>query len=116
MTENSANSFKRETYNTGNKIFNQGDQGDAVYLLVNGEVELFTKDGLHTSTIATLKAGEIFGEMALLSNKPRGATAVVTESCEVIVVPRETFEHHLKQVNPVIRSVIKTLTKRLLSQ
>lgn len=106
--------FRRETFNVGNKIFNEGDDGDAVYLLVSGEVELYRRDGLHSKTLATLKKGDIFGEMALLNNSPRGATAVVTDSCEVVVVPKETFEQHLSKVHPVIRSVMQCLTKRVL--
>lgn len=114
MTEKKTGGFKRETYNVGNKIFNQGDEGDAVYLIATGEVELFIKNGLRTTTIARLHSGEIFGEMALLSQQTRGATAVATDTCEVIIVPKAVFEQHLKNVNPVIRSVLKTLTKRLI--
>lgn len=115
MNDEPSTNLQRMTFNIGNKIFNEGDIGDAVYLIVNGEVELYRKKESKTITLAKLSKGEIFGEMALLSNSPRAATAVATESCEVICVSKTTFDMHLKKVNPVIRTVIQTLTKRLLA-
>jgi CRP-like cAMP-binding protein len=116
MSEKQPSGFKRQTYNTGNKIFNEGDIGDAVYLITSGEIELYYRKNNANVSIGKLGKGEIFGEMALINNSPRTATALVTNSCEVLAMTKEAFEASLTGINPVIRGILRTLTKRLIER
>lgn len=75
------------THKVGQVIFSQGDPGKAVYLLISGKVRI-EKDGV---AIITLGPGSNFGEMAMLDEPQRSATAVAAEDCELLVIPRDAF-------------------------
>lgn len=88
------------------RLFEEGDAGDRFYVIVRGAVEL-TKDGGgdDSERLAVLRAGQAFGEMALLNDAPRSATARVTEQSYLIGIGREAF---LETLGP------ETLASRLL--
>lgn len=65
---------KTEDFAPGTTIFREGDRGDALYFIVEGEVEVLTGSGETESVIAKLGADETFGEIALLTGMPRSAT------------------------------------------
>ena len=67
-------SFASERFEAGQIIVKQGDLGDRMYLITEGEVEVLREDKGNTSLLATLGCGEYFGEMAILSKQPRSAT------------------------------------------
>src|SRR6185503_226575 len=71
------------SYKKGDVLFRHGDPGDSLYLVRKGEIELFVRD--HTGekivlTVAT--AGDLFGELSLLDNGPRTATAQALEDTD----------------------------------
>lgn len=74
----------------GEKLFKAGDHGDCLYMIHAGEVEILTAEGSH---IATLKEGAVFGEMALISDGPRTATAKAVTYCDLYALPKEKFNH-----------------------
>jgi len=63
---------KIETYNEGDMIFKEGDEGTAMYIIEKGQVEIRKKD----KTLSFFKDGSVFGEMALFENAERSADAV----------------------------------------
>ncbi len=66
-----------ETYQQGEVIFQEFDPGKVMYLLVRGTVEIRKRIGKHNDTVlAVLKAGECFGEIGLIDNRPRSASAI----------------------------------------
>lgn len=73
-------------------LFEEGDAGDRCYVVVRGSVEL-TKNGAadDTERLAVLRQGQAFGEMALLNDAPRSASARVTEQSYLIGIPRDAF-------------------------
>lgn len=71
------------------KIFKHGDHGDALYFIQNGAVDIVAKD---ESLIATLHDGAFFGEMALVSDRPRGASAIANGFCDVYMLSRDSFQ------------------------
>ncbi len=71
------------------KIFGIDDMGDALYFIQSGEVEILSRE---EKLIATLRDGAFFGEMALISDKPRTATAISKCFCDIYVLRREAFE------------------------
>jgi uncharacterized membrane protein len=73
----------------GTEIFRYGDPGDALYVVVRGEVEIFFKnDTGERIVLETVRPGQFFGEISLLDGGPRTASALVTEDLSALVVDR----------------------------
>src|SRR5260370_10139521 len=69
----------------GEVIFAEGDLGDSLYVIVEGEVEILRKDaGGQQKVIALLAAPEFFGEMSLIAKEDRSATARVKGDCTLL--------------------------------
>lgn len=72
-------------------IFKEGDEGDALYVIVSGKVSIFVSQGGNTIELATLAEKSFFGEMALVSEQPRSASAVAIEQTKLIEIKKEHF-------------------------
>jgi CRP/FNR family cyclic AMP-dependent transcriptional regulator len=73
----------------GRVLFEVGEPGDELYIVREGEVELFVKDTVGQKiTLHTARAGDIFGELALLDDEPRSATAVALAPTSLLVLDR----------------------------
>src|SRR4051794_41796862 len=85
-----------EAYAPGAVILHQGSAGDAYYVVLAGQVAVRTGYPPGEAThLASLGPGQGFGEMALLSARPRTADVVAESAVQVLVVPRAAFEGHL---------------------
>jgi len=72
----------------GQEIFKEGDQGDGVYVVKDGEVQISGLVGPEVRRVfSTIQPGEIFGEMAVLENKPRSAGASAATAATVYFIP-----------------------------
>ncbi len=78
-------------FETGETIFNEGDVGDYLYIIVDGSVEVLKKVDGASKQIATLGRGEYFGEMALLNQKSRSATIRCTAPTNVLALRAQDF-------------------------
>jgi len=76
-----------QTFQTGNIIIKQNDDGDSFYIIQNGTCDV----DIDGKSVASLKAGDYFGEVALLRDEPRTATIKATSRVEALMVTRETF-------------------------
>jgi len=85
----------------GSNIFKQGDFGDAFYIVINGKVKISKKEDSEEKTIAVLKDGDFFGEMALLEEAPRSATASASEDCKLYKITQKNFGY-IMLLNPAI--------------
>lgn len=102
-----------QAYQKGDVIFREGDEGNHVYLIVNGSVDIYKTVGDQRQLLNTIGSGEIFGEMGLVSSEPRFATVIAAEDCRLIKVQDKAF--HLALVNekmPIIKPLIKQLVER----
>jgi CRP-like cAMP-binding protein len=97
-----------ETRAAGDIVFEQGDPGDALYILDEGRIAILRTEGGRTHTMAHLTAGQTFGEMALLTGDPRNAAAVAVEATRLWKIRRDDFEH-LVDVSPALRQALTTL-------
>lgn len=96
----------REHLHTDEVVFDQGDFGDKVFVVVSGEAEVL-RDG---QLIATLRTGDIFGEMALISDKPRSASIRARTPLDLISISRDAFEKlvaHLPGVKTVMEEALQ---------
>ena len=74
----------------GEMVFSQGDLGDGLYVVASGSISIFQqeKDETHLK-LTEIRAGAFFGEMALLDDSPRTASAVAAEDSELLILSRD---------------------------
>ncbi|MBI5165633.1 MAG: cyclic nucleotide-binding domain-containing protein [Magnetospirillum sp.] len=101
--------LERKVFYAGQKIFNEGDSGDRAYLIQDGTVEII-KGGI---TLATLGRGELFGEMALVDDQPRMASARAVTDLSVVIVSRDTFREKLSKADPFIRGLLNIFVRNI---
>ena len=93
----------------GEVLFREGDAGDVMYVVVEGEVEL--RVGEHT--VETLVPGGIFGELALIDSQPRSATAIARTSCRLVSIDQKRFTFLVQQTPFFALQVMRVLADRL---
>lgn len=108
------NQIKR-VYPKGAVIIKQGDYGDEAFQLISGSVEVaFTSLEGNKTVLAILRPPHMFGEMALIDEKPRSATVTALTNVEVSVTQKSAFLKHFSEENegPLI-PVLRTMFERL---
>ncbi|HOD40212.1 MAG: Sporulation initiation inhibitor protein Soj [Spirochaetes bacterium ADurb.BinA120] len=85
----------------GASIFKQGDFGDAFYIVISGKVKISKIEDGEDKTLAVLKEGEFFGEMALLEEAPRSASASCADDCKLYKITQKNFGY-IMLLNPAI--------------
>lgn len=101
-----ANRFQAQEYVDGQFIVKEGDEGDSMFMIRDGEVVVVTHKDHQELLLATLGPGNFFGEVALLSGKKRTASVRAKSFCEAIVLKREDFMWVFKQ-SPEFSKVVK---------
>jgi CRP-like cAMP-binding protein len=105
---------RREAFYKGKVIFEEGARGDYAYYIEKGRVEVSVRSGTHRVVVSTLGVGEIFGEMALLSNQPRTASVTAIEDTTVTIISESELKAKVSQLGDVvIRSLFFLLIDRL---
>ncbi|MEK3884902.1 SLC13 family permease [Paenibacillus sp. PL2-23] len=114
---------------SGETLFRQGDPGDSMFIVENGEIELYVGESSSASDetaqeleqvpgqqrIATIGAGDVLGEMALLTGEPRSAAAIAGSDCSLFVIHREVFDR-LVDENPTFTAFfVRLLSQRLIA-
>jgi CRP-like cAMP-binding protein len=95
-------------YPKNTMFFSEAEPGDELYIIQRGAVKITKIINRQEVLLAVLKAGDIFGEMALLENKPRTASALAYEDCVVTAVNRENFKQ-MAVMNPEVIARLTTL-------
>ena len=98
----------REHFHAAERVFDQGDVGDKAYVVVSGDAEVVRDGG---GTVATLGPGEVFGEMALISEKPRNATVRAATPLDVVSISRDAFCTLVKHMPGVRAAMEEVLAK-----
>ncbi|MBQ9238040.1 MAG: cyclic nucleotide-binding domain-containing protein [Treponema sp.] len=102
-------------YPKGVMIFSESQSGGEMFIIQSGQVKISKVVDGNEVTLAMLKKGDMFGEMALLENKPRSASAIVHEDCELMVVNRHNFNQMVATQPQLIARLMTTLADRLWS-
>ena len=97
----------------GTVLFEEGQPGGDMYIVVTGEVEIRRQVGDSERVLAVLPAGEFFGEMAILNGRPRSATAVVRSDARLLVIDGTTFEAMVRARPEIALRMIRSLATRL---
>jgi CRP/FNR family cyclic AMP-dependent transcriptional regulator len=97
----------------GTVLFQEGEPGKDMFVLQSGKISISKKVRDVEKVLAVLGPGEFFGEMAIISNKPRNATATVTEDAKLLVIDPKTFEAMIRGNAEIAVRMIKKLAERL---
>lgn len=103
----------------GELVFEEGEIGDMAFLIVSGEVEIYRKNGNNDRVLATLGRGELIGEMSLIDNQPRIASARALQDTQVRIISRDSLQQRLarlEQTDRVLRRLIAVLVSRIRGQ
>lgn len=111
-----AERLEHATFTAGTTIFSTGDPGQTLYVVCSGEVEVFFKnDTGHRIVLEHARAGDFFGEISLLDQGPRSASAVVIADAVLLVVDRDDLTEFLR-VKPAAAIDLLTATGRRLRE
>ena len=97
----------------GDVLFREGESGTTMFVLIQGQVRITRRIRGQEKHVADLSAGEFFGEMAILNNKPRNATATVMADSKLLAIDPKTFEAMIKSNTEIAVRMIKKLAQRL---
>jgi CRP/FNR family transcriptional regulator, cyclic AMP receptor protein len=107
------NIFEKEvtplSFSAGSVIFAAGEKRDSMYVVKSGEVEL----KVHDKTVEVVGTDGFFGEMALVDQGTRSATAVARTDCVVIPISEKHFLFMVEETPFFALTVLRTLTARL---
>ena len=96
----------------GECVFEEGERGDSFFIIVRGAIELTKRAGTATQKLAVLREGQAFGEMALLNQTPRSASAHAVGDTYMLSVSREAFGEILGGESLAVR-LLRNLSKAL---
>lgn len=108
--------FAQETtlrLNDGDTIFQEGDQSNEMYVVVEGEVEVTKKSARGELHLATLKRGDFVGEMSLLESLPRSATARAKGGTKLLVIHPGGFLLKIRRDPTFAFEMLQSLSRRI---
>lgn len=104
---------KLATFKPGETIFSEGDKGDKTYIIKQGSVKIITNYDDKAVTLGVLKNGACFGEMAVITDAPRVASAVCETKCHIYVIDKQHIDKMMEDMSPLFRAIINSLIKRV---
>ncbi len=112
--EIAAAAVRERTYEAGTTVFQEGDKGEALYILAQGLVKLSKIDlGGHEKTLAILQPPEFFGEMALVGESSRSATAITLNEVHAYLLFNDDFRKLIADFPAISLNLTATLAARL---
>ena len=100
-----------ESHDEGSVIITEGDPGTSMYLIASGEVKVYTRGAGGTVYLANLGEGDFFGEVSVLTGKPRTATITASQRTELLRLDKEKLDGVLSKY-PGIRTVLDDFYKK----
>lgn len=102
-----------QTYRSGERLFEQGDEGDAAYIVLSGAADVLLAVGGRETAISQLSRGEIFGELAVLCDTPRSSAIAANGDLSVLRLDRTTVMNLLKEFPDVTLQLARIIGTRL---
>ena len=118
LTENQltvlAASVGSHTFERGETIFHQGSEGNVLYIVVSGQVRIYTNSPTGQElTIKIFRDNDFFGEMALLDGQPRAASAEAMAKTHTLTLHRAAFLHTINTCPPIAAAILEVMAARL---
>jgi CRP/FNR family transcriptional regulator, cyclic AMP receptor protein len=98
---------------TGDRVFAQGDEGDAMYVIVDGAVDIVAGSGKQKVVLASLFKQQYFGELSLLDGAPRSATAVASRATQLLALERDDFVEFIKKRPDAALAIMHEVGERM---
>jgi diguanylate cyclase len=105
-------SSARVTLAAGDVVFQEGDAPTTAFLIEAGRVEVHTLRNGERVRLATLGPGDLLGEMAVIDDAARTATAIAAEACVLTLIDRAAIAERLQQADPIVRSLLEGQLRR----
>lgn len=106
--------LQRRQFVAGSMVFSQGDDGDSMYIVESGDINIHLPgDASRRISLKDIARGEYFGELALFDEKPRSASALATTDTVLLELQRRTLEGYLESRPKVALAILRTLSERL---
>jgi CRP-like cAMP-binding protein len=102
-----------ETFQDGQIIFEEGSNGDWIYVVEEGKVEISKNVGGQKIVVETLKEDDVFGEIAYIDKTPRSATATAKGTTVVGIIDRDFFDTEFNKISADFQKILKTVAFRL---
>jgi EAL domain-containing protein (putative c-di-GMP-specific phosphodiesterase class I) len=96
----------------GQTLFVEGDRPTTAFLIEEGELEITAARGQGTVKLAHLGPGDLLGEMAVIDDSPRTATAIALGDCVLLAIDRTQIAERLDQADPIVRALLEGQLKR----
>lgn len=103
------NSKEWEAFSAGQIIFSDGQPGEVMYVILEGEVDIQASG----KGLQTLHSGGMFGEMALVDGEPRSAEAVARTDCKLVPINKKRFAFLVTETPFFALEVMKVMANRL---
>jgi serine/threonine protein kinase len=108
--------FPTRRLDGGEGVFVEGEPGDAAFVIVEGEIEIWTDDAGTRRVLGRHLAGEAFGELALLTDMPRSASATALVPTTVHVIDRAALLSELERLSPWSRALLEGVVERFIDR
>jgi CRP-like cAMP-binding protein len=105
--------FKRTFFKTGDIIFREGRIADNMYLVRTGMVEIYTGEKDKKKVLAVVGPNGLFGEMAIIDDKPRSGTAEAIEPTECYVFAKSEVTRRMAKMDPFMKGMLRLLVDAL---
>lgn len=100
-------------YAPGEVVFQEGEPGRQMFVIEEGQVEIFRSAAAGPKRVGTLGAGDFFGEMAIIDDLPRAATVRALTECRLLAIDHGTFDRMLRQFPEVAIRMLRKMSARL---
>lgn len=112
-TQIALETLNRQVFYPDQTIFREGDEGNGAFIIERGLVEI-SKMGKHGPVvIGVIAEGGIFGEMALIDDTPRMATARAVKESVCLVIPKADFQAAYRKSDPILRALLRIFIKNI---
>jgi CRP-like cAMP-binding protein len=101
-------------FGTNEAIIRQGENGDSMFIVVEGELKVLAARDGQTKHISTMSAGDCFGEMSLLTGEKRSATVVASTDCQLVEIDKAAIAQSLKESPNLLAQLSELLARRQL--
>lgn len=104
---------ERISYESGHTLFDQGDMGDAAYIIIDGSADVIVDTPGGPLTVATVSRNDIVGEIAILCDVPRTASVKASSKLETLVISKDLFFRLVMEFPQIAVEIMRELAHRL---
>ena len=105
----------RRSFRPGQLIFREGEESNCAFVIESGTIDIVRETDDGRVKLATLSAGSIFGEMAMINGAPRMASAYAGDSASLVVVKEEDLRAKIEKTDPFIARLLALLVGNILN-